>query len=134
MSICHKEFILSHSGHEESYIDQNGKNARKNNNGLEQLCKDRSPSQSLTLGTACCLKVSFPFFAGVMLCLVLFIRLQMLQLEEMWATDSGAGNLLDLLDVYCRMSNVTMKHFIMAKYLWEHCVDKMTYGYLCFVD
>lgn len=61
MSICHKEFILSHSDHEESYIGQNGKNARTNNNRLEKLCKGTS-SQSLALGTACCLKVSFPFF------------------------------------------------------------------------
>lgn len=77
MSICHEEFILSHSGHEESYIDQTGKSASKTSNGLEQLCKGRS-SQSLPSGTVYCLKGSFPFFAGAMLCLVLFIRLQML--------------------------------------------------------
>lgn len=47
----HKEVVLSHLGLEESYIDQNGKNASKINNGLGQLCKTRY-FQSLALGTA----------------------------------------------------------------------------------
>lgn len=57
----HKEIIFSPLGLEESYIDQNGKNASKINNGLGQLCKDRS-SQSLALGTASYLKISFFLF------------------------------------------------------------------------
>lgn len=61
----HKEIIFSPLGLEESYIvqlyNQNGKNASKINNGLGQLCKDRS-SQSLALGTASYLKINFFLF------------------------------------------------------------------------
>lgn len=61
----HKEVIFSHLGLEESYIDQNGKNASKINNGLGQLCKDNIVQryfQSLALGTASYLEISFFLF------------------------------------------------------------------------